>query len=159
MIPRLLKSSSGLNCQWLLALTALALVLVHAESSHDVSSSSWDTTIYDWGLLGRYPQQSFKSSSSRPPYMNTVQWDEQCAQGYTLLSLRGTMVPNPAGVMLDEHGDLIWMDESFGPYVMNLKVQEYQGEQYITFWSGNIDSGSGLGTYYMVSDRVLGSIC
>ncbi|CAD0092692.1 unnamed protein product, partial [Aureobasidium mustum] len=139
------------TCRWLLDLAALSLFLVHAESSHDVSSSSWDATLYDWGLLGRYPQQSFKSSSLRPPYMNTVQWDEQCAQGYTLLSLRGTMVPNPAGVMLDEHGDLIWMDESFGPYVMNLKVQEYQGEQYITLWSGNIDSGSGLGTYYMFS--------
>ena len=90
--------------------------------------------------------------------MNTVQWDEQCAQGYTLLSLRGTMVPNPAGVMLDGHGDLIWMDESFGPYVMNMKVQEYRGEHYITFWSGNIDSGFGLGTYYMVCDRVIASI-
>ncbi|KAK6002316.1 hypothetical protein QM012_001954 [Aureobasidium pullulans] len=83
--------------------------------------------------------------------MNTVRWDEQCAQGYTLLSLRGTMVPSPAGVMLDGYGDLIWMDESFGPYVMNLKVQEYQGEQYITFWSGDIDSGFGLGTYYMLN--------
>ncbi|KAG9610517.1 hypothetical protein KCU77_g2677, partial [Aureobasidium melanogenum] len=85
--------------------------------------------------------------------MNTVQWDEQCAQGYTLLSLRGSMVPSPAGVMLDGHGDLIWMDESFGPYVMNLKVQEYRGEQYITFWSGDIDFGFGLGTYYMLNSN------
>lgn len=82
--------------------------------------------------------------------MNTVQWDEQCAHGYTLLSLRGSIVPRPAGVMLDGYGDLVWMDESFGPYVMNLKVQEYRGDQYITFWSGDIDFGFGLGTYYMV---------
>ncbi|KAG9858736.1 hypothetical protein KCU77_g5043, partial [Aureobasidium melanogenum] len=114
---------------------------------------SWSSTIYDLGLLGRYPQQSFKSSPLRPPYMNTVQWDERCAQGYTLLSLRGSMVPSPAGVMLDGHGDLIWMDESFGPYVMNLKVQEYRGEQYITFWSGDIDFGFGLGTYYMLNSH------
>ncbi|KAG9841378.1 hypothetical protein KCU98_g3297, partial [Aureobasidium melanogenum] len=109
--------------------------------------------MYDLGLLGRYPQQSFKSSPLRPPYMNTVQWDEQCAQGYTLLSLRGSVVPSPAGVMLDGHGDLIWMDESFGSYVMNLKVQEYRGEQCITFWSGEIDFGFGLGTYYMLNSN------
>ncbi|KAI4730149.1 hypothetical protein E4T49_02129 [Aureobasidium sp. EXF-10728] len=60
------------------------------------------------------------------------------------------MVSSPAGIMLDGHGDLIWMDEKFGPYVMNLKVQEYKGEQYITFWSGDIGPGFGLGTYYMV---------
>lgn len=153
MFPWLLKSSLGLDNRWLLALAALALFLVQVECSHDVSASSWSSKIYDLGLLGRYPQQSFKSSPLRPPYTNTVRWDEQCAQGYTLLSLRGTMVSSPAGVMLDGRGDLVWMDESFGPYVMNLKVQEYQGEQYITFWSGNIDSGSGLGTYYMVGDR------
>ncbi|KAG9784725.1 hypothetical protein KCU95_g9258, partial [Aureobasidium melanogenum] len=85
--------------------------------------------------------------------MNTVRWDEQCAHGYTLLSLRGSMVPSPAGIMLDEHGDLIWMDESFGSCVMNLKVQEYRGEQYITFWSGDIDFGFGLGTYYMLNSN------
>ncbi|KAG9706504.1 hypothetical protein KCU86_g5163, partial [Aureobasidium melanogenum] len=148
MIRQLLKSSSGL-AGWLV----LVLFLIHVECSHDISSSSWSSTIYDLGLLGRYPQQSFKSSPLRPPYMNTVQWDERCAQGYTLLSLRGSMVPSPAGVMLDGHGDLIWMDESFGPYVMNLKVQEYRGEQYITFWSGDIDFGFGLGTYYMLNSH------
>ena len=84
--------------------------------------------------------------------MNTVRWDEQCAHGYTLLSLRGTMVdPKPAGIMIDRNGDLVWMDESFG-YVMNLKVQEYKGEQYLTFWSGKFGEGFGLGTYYMVRD-------
>ncbi|THY10893.1 hypothetical protein D6D01_09133 [Aureobasidium pullulans] len=82
--------------------------------------------------------------------MNTVRWDEQCAQGYTLLSLRGTAVSSPAGIMLDGRGDLVWMDETFGPYVMNLKVQEYKGEQYLTFWSGDISLGFGLGTYYML---------
>ncbi|TIA16657.1 hypothetical protein D6C80_04360 [Aureobasidium pullulans] len=52
--------------------------------------------------------------------------------------------------MLDGRGDLVWMDETFGPYVMNLKVQEYKGEQYLTFWSGDISLGFGLGTYYML---------
>ncbi|KAI4845505.1 hypothetical protein E4T44_05577 [Aureobasidium sp. EXF-8845] len=55
--------------------------------------------------------------------------------------------------MLDGRGDLIWMDETFGPYVMNLKVQEYKGELYITFWSGDIGPGFGLGTYYMLDSH------
>lgn len=82
--------------------------------------------------------------------MNTVQWDEQCAQGYTVLSLRGTKVdPKPAGIIVDGRGELVWMDEDFG-YVMNLKVQEYKGKRYLTFWSGKFGDGFGLGSYYMV---------
>jgi len=145
MISRLLGS-----CH-MLALTALAFLLTQIECTQDLSDTSWSSKAFEWGLLGRYPQQSFKSSPFRPPRMNTVRWDEQCAQGYTLLSLRGTAVSSPAGIMLDGRGYLVWMDETFGPYVMNLKVQEYKGEQYLTFWSGDISLGFGLGTYYMVS--------
>ncbi|CAD0111275.1 unnamed protein product, partial [Aureobasidium uvarum] len=142
-----------LNSCWSLGLLAFAFLLTQVECTQDVSSSSWESTAYEWGLLGRYPQQSFKSSPLQPPQMNTVRWDERCAQGYTLLSLRGTMVSSPAGIMLDGNGDLIWMDSKFGPYVMNLKVQEYKGERYITFWSGDIGPGFGLGTYYMLDSH------
>lgn len=134
----------------MLVLVALAFFLAHVECIRPVSTNSWTSTAFQWGLLGRYPQSRFKSSPLRPPRMDVVRWDEQCARGYTLLSLRGSAVANSAGIMLDGRGDLVWMDESYGPNVMNLKVQEYRGEQYITFWSGDIGHGSGLGTYYMV---------
>ncbi|KAI5202138.1 hypothetical protein E4T39_04883 [Aureobasidium subglaciale] len=143
-------SFAYLNSCQRLVLVAYTLLSALVEGTQDLSGTSWSSTAYEWGLLGRYPQQSFKSAPLRPPLTNTVRWDEQCAQGYTLLSLRGTAVSDPAAIMLDGHGDLVWMDESFGPYVMNLKVQVYKGEQYLTFWSGDISLGFGLGTYYMV---------
>ncbi|KAI5206990.1 hypothetical protein AUEXF2481DRAFT_90828 [Aureobasidium subglaciale EXF-2481] len=140
------------SCQ-MLVLVAFTLLSALVEGTRNLSGASWGSTAYEWGLLGRYPQQSFKSAPLHPPLTNTVQWDEQCAQGYTLLSLRGTAVSEPAAIMLGGHGELVWMDESFGPYVMNLKVQKYKGEQYLTFWSGDISLGFGLGTYYMLDSH------
>lgn len=81
--------------------------------------------------------------------MNVVRWSEQCALGYTLLSLRGVAVPKPAAILVDGRGEMVWMDESFG-YVMNVKAQMYKGEQYLTFWSGDFGEGFGRGSYYIV---------
>lgn len=136
------------NCPLLLVLVLLCF-LVDVECLGDVSGSRLRSTAYEWGLFGGYPRQDFKSSALRPPRMNTVQWDEQCARGYTLLTLRGTSVTKPTAVILHGTGELVWMDENFG-YIMNLKIQQYKGKQYLTFWSGEFGAGFGEGTYYMV---------
>lgn len=143
-------------CQSLVLLISFFLLInvEKAECLGYVSNSSLGSRAYEWGFLGGYPRQSFKSSSLRPPRMNLVQWDEQCGQGYTLLTLRGTSVSKPTAVIMDGTGELVWMDESFG-YIMNLKIQRYKGQQYLTFWSGAFGEGFGKGTYYMVCTKTL----
>ena len=64
---------------------------------------------------------------------------------------RGKVVESPGPMITDAQGELIWMEDSFGE-VMDLKVQTYNGEDYLTFWSGIDDKTHGRGKYYMVSN-------
>jgi hypothetical protein len=66
-----------------------------------------------------------------------------------LLTPRGGIAP-PQATILDRSGHLIW---SIGGYdqIYNLMVQEYNGQNYLTFWAGNdAVGGHGTGFYYMV---------
>lgn len=133
--------------------TALTLFSCFKTSAGAVEfpNSKFQSASYDWGLLGLHPRQTFKSFDLRPPLINFLHWDERCDIGYTLLTPRGTLVWQPAPIILDGKGELVWMDDRFGE-VMNLNVQEYKGEQYLTFWAGEFDEGCGKGSYYMVSE-------
>ncbi|KAL1305497.1 hypothetical protein AAFC00_002372 [Neodothiora populina] len=54
-------------------------------------------------------------------------------------------------MILDGEGNLVWMSDQFGA-VMNLKSQQYQGKNYLTFWGGHRDASSGQGAYYMLDE-------
>lgn len=59
--------------------------------------------------------------------------------------------------MLDARGNLVWKETKFGQ-AMNLQVQKYQGNDYLTFWSGTGRGGvDSNGSYYLVraSRRIL----
>lgn len=61
------------------------------------------------------------------------------------------MVWHPGPVMLNGMGDLVWASDEYG-MITDFKVQEYEGERYLTFWAGKngADHSYGLGKYYMV---------
>ncbi|KAK5944019.1 hypothetical protein PMZ80_003300 [Knufia obscura] len=131
-------------------LGSAALLHYHTQTDgDDVPGDLLSPTAYDWGLYGVRPRQSFRSFGLRPPLLNFLQWDERCDSGYTLLTPRGTLVTQPAPIILDARGELVWMDDRFGT-TMNMKVQNYRGEQYLTFWAGTMDISFGRGTYYML---------
>ena len=57
-------------------------------------------------------------------------------------------------MILDGRGELVWagyFENKFGPQAYNMMVQNYKGEDFLTFWVGT-DSvrGHGTGFYYMV---------
>lgn len=59
-------------------------------------------------------------------------------------------MPHPAVTIMDNYGELVWEHYVEGQGY-NLKVQEYMGEQVLTFWVGNDGvGGHGEGDYYMV---------
>jgi len=66
------------------------------------------------------------------------------------MSPRGVNVPNPGPVILDSRGNLVWSEGKFGQ-AMNLQVQRYKGEDFLTFWSGTSGGPHSNGSYYMVS--------
>lgn len=109
-----------------------------------------ELNIFDTGIYGAYPEQYYISSDLRSPLAKVVQWDSTCDDGsLVLLTLDGNSVSNPGSMIVDMRGNLIWKSDEYG-MTMNAKIQTYQNQDYITFWSGDKLQESGLGMYYML---------
>ncbi|RMY77547.1 hypothetical protein D0862_13542 [Hortaea werneckii] len=108
-----------------------------------------DLTFYDWGLYGAYPTQWYQSIDLAAPCARTVQWNDTCSDGLVMLSLSGPGMDYAGPMILDHQGELVWTTQDFGA-AGNLKVQQYDGEDYLTFWAGEKLQESGQGKYYML---------
>lgn len=127
----------------------LALIqfnLVSADAEHFYASPAYET-----GDLGGWPQQLYKSSPVIGPVLNYMQKSEQCYShgGYTMITPRGNSVPMPGPMIVDDRGNLVWTKNYGRAY--DLKVQQYRGEDYLTFWIGKEIDGYGNGSHYMVT--------
>lgn len=129
----------------LLLLLPLSLASTAAAGAVAAHGSYW----YDWGLYGAYPRQSYESFSSASPWVNILQSDEKCDASYTFIEPRGNSVPYPGPIILDNEGSLVWMETKYGQ-AMDLKVQRYKGNDYITFWHGGDSGWFGRGYYLML---------
>lgn len=113
---------------------------------------SLDSCFYDLGFYGIYPERHYHSFNLASPSPRTPNWDAHvCNQenesgGLVLVDLHGTGVTHRGPAILDLKGNLIWTDNSYGQHAMNTMVQEYKGEQYLTFWAGENERGN----YYML---------
>lgn len=58
----------------------------------------------------------------------------------------------PGGVILDAVGDLVWRQIDQGGDTQDLRVQEYFGEKYLTFWVGEEIGGRKQGSWFMVRE-------
>tara|TARA_R110002060_G_scaffold47491_3_gene58516 strand:- start:41 stop:553 length:513 start_codon:yes stop_codon:yes gene_type:complete len=107
---------------------------------------------FEAGNYGPYPVQTYNSTDIVSPHMNVLQWSSECDDGlYTFLTPRGGATHEASAMILDNNGNLVWKLEGYNQ-IYNLLVQEYKGEQYLTFWAGNdAVGGHGAGFYYMVS--------
>ncbi|TKA34244.1 hypothetical protein B0A50_00224 [Salinomyces thailandicus] len=111
----------------------------------------------DNGTYGYYPRRTFATFDEiAEPRTNFVQWSEKCDDGLLyFLTPRGYTLPKPGPIILDRYGEMIWahhFSNKFGGQAYDLKVQEYKGEQYLTFWLGDDRvRGHGSGSYYMLN--------
>lgn len=109
----------------------------------------------DNGTYGPYPTQHSFSSGLDAPLSTFPYWSPECADDlYYLLTPKGWEVPQPGPMILDSRGEMVWFAHfanEYGGQAYDLRVQRYDGEDYLTFWSGD-DSvrGHGAGHYYMV---------
>ena len=110
------------------------------------------STSYDRSYYGAWPQQSYHSSSLSGPILNYWHRSRACEDGgYTLIAPRGDSVRHKGPMILDQNGDLVWFKEYGTTY--NLNIHTFQGEDYLTFWTGNDGvRGHGNGVYYMVGE-------
>ncbi|KAF2495421.1 hypothetical protein BU16DRAFT_460908 [Lophium mytilinum] len=108
---------------------------------------------FDNGEYGSYPMQTFHSSDIVAPRINILSSSSRCDDGsYILITPRGHRVPDEARgpMILDHRGDLVWAVTGY-EQTYDLMVQEYAGQQYLTFWGGNdAIGGHGAGHYYMI---------
>ena len=125
-------------------LLATVILLVHFASAF-----SFHSFLYEYGVFGAHPTTQFRSFDIAPPEVNVLKWDPRCEDGYILLSPRGHFYPEPGPLIYDNHGNLVWIERDYG-MVMDLNVQKYRGEDFLTFWVGEDDGVRGLGSYYMV---------
>lgn len=111
----------------------------------------------DNGTFGYYPTSSFMTEDDIfAPKVNWLQWDPQCNDGtYYFLTPRGHGLPRPGPMILDWKGDLVWKEHfsnEWGGQAYDLMVQQYQAQDYLTFWTGDDRiRGHGSGSYMMVS--------
>lgn len=134
----------------LMLLTSLASTIL-ADTEAFVNDDAFDR-----GWYGAYPVRTYVSTDITSPRLNVLSFSSECDTSlYTMISPRGVAVDEPSAMILDANGYLIWSQGGFNQ-VYNLMVQEYHGEQYLTFWGGDDTvKGHGAGFYYMVSRRDL----
>lgn len=129
---------------------ALSLVpLLAASTAAGSSVAAHNSFWYDWGLYGAYPRLSYESFSWASPWVNLVKSSSKCEDGYTFIEPRGDSVPHAGPIILDNDGNLVWMEAKYGQ-AMDVKVQTYKGNDYITFWHGGDSGWFGRGYYLML---------
>lgn len=137
------------------AVVAAALLLFFTVAYLLVPLFAWlsptlNPTLYDLGLYGACPLQTYVSSDVIGLRATTVKEHQDCDNGYVLLTPNGDSAGPPGPTILDAQNELVWKSEDFA-VTTNLKVQTYKGQDYLTFWSGQKWGSMGSGSYFMVS--------
>ncbi|EXJ90318.1 hypothetical protein A1O1_03417 [Capronia coronata CBS 617.96] len=136
---------------WLLTLALIVSPTISVRTAPP-DYGGLTSKLYDWGMRGLVPRQTYHSFRLKAPQLNYAQWDERCDDGYSLISPRGHHVPHPGPIIMDSGGELVWMEDKYGQ-AMDFKVQQYRGRDYLTFWTGT-DSGTfGTGSYVMLDSN------
>lgn len=139
------------------ALVAVASLLVGLFILHQalLPILAWfipalEVPFYDLAVYGAYPEQeyvSFDIPSSQP---NLVKWEDQCDDGSNVfITLNGPSIERPGPTIYDARGGLVWTTDGYG-VALNMRLQYYKGEKYITFWAGQKAGTMGQGQYYFL---------
>lgn len=107
---------------------------------------------YDLGLYGLGPSQSYISFDGESPIVEISPAGAQCDPRYTFIAPRGDSVAHPGPMILNAHGELVWMKYNSGT-TQDFRVQRYKGQDYLTYWQGDEEDGHGCGSWYMVGSQ------
>ncbi|KAF1353336.1 ASST-domain-containing protein, partial [Delphinella strobiligena] len=103
---------------------------------------------------GLYPNQSYQSTNISSPIfqVNTEAGDNVSNASYVFISPRGTVVGQISPMIINSTDlSLVWAAPEYKT-TFGVRVQEYNGSDYLTFWRGTISaSGYGSGSCYMLN--------
>ncbi|KAK3673357.1 hypothetical protein LTR78_006903 [Recurvomyces mirabilis] len=139
---------------WHLAICLRAAFADDNRSAAPSAPPEYDEAI-DNGTYDYYPTRAYATVGGlTSPRTNYLQWDARCDDGlFNFVTPRGWSLPEPGPMILDNKGDLIWSQHFEGKssgQAYDFRVQEYRGQDYLTFWLGDDRvRGHGSGFYYM----------
>ena len=108
---------------------------------------------YDLGYYGFGPSRGYVSFDEESPVVEISPSGAHCDPRYVFLAPRGDSVAHPGPMILDAHGELVWMKHNWGT-TQDFKVQRYKGQDFVTYWQGDEEDGHGRGSWYMVCLRL-----
>ncbi|KAJ5777280.1 hypothetical protein N7520_000526 [Penicillium odoratum] len=108
-------------------------------------------SLFDDGFYGFYPTRKYVSFDYESPAVELATWSPKCSEDYTFMAPHGNAVNNPGAMILDSRGNLVWMMKPRPDKIQDFRVQQYLGEQYLTYWHGAADNGHGRGAWSMVT--------
>ena len=111
------------------------------------------TTFYDLAVYGGAPAKTYYSFDSQSLEISVLQWHDRCDDGgQIVIGPYGDWWETPGPMILDSRGNLIWTTRDYD-VVTNVQIQEYRGEQFITFWAGTKEGAKGKGAMYMLNSK------
>lgn len=87
----------------------------------------------------------------KPPVFRVHTSRAPAGEGYVFLGVK-MGAPQPAPLIVDTHGNLVWMDPSAGT-VDDVRVQQYDGQPVLTYWTGKGKAGYGYGSYVLLDSH------
>lgn len=108
------------------------------------------------GSLKFGPHLQFESFAGEPVKPSTQHFTPNCQDGalFVTPSADSDDKHSVGPRILDTDANMIWMEPKWGQ-TADLKVQQFAGRNFITFWHGTIEDGVGNGSYAMVSTPTL----
>ncbi|KAI0469700.1 Arylsulfotransferase-domain-containing protein [Xylariaceae sp. FL0804] len=125
-----------------LALTATA----HHALADEVLLNASSAAAYNAGQYGKFPTQTFHSSDVVAPRFLVSRWDKKACDGASYIFIAPDLPGlGLAPMILSAHDlSLVYTDPSWAGG-SGADMQMFDGNPYLTFWSGNIGRGSGSG--------------
>lgn len=120
---------------FLLTTTAITTVIFLVVPNLQRLHLQVDLTLFDYGFYGFYPTRQYVSVEYKSPDVEIAQWDAKCSHDYVFIAPHGNAVDDPAAMILDSRGNLVWMMPFFDG-AQDFRVQEYLGDKYLTYWHG-----------------------
>lgn len=105
---------------------------------------------YGLGFYGLAPFQRYESLDARAPSFEFPRWDSRCSQDFVFFGWRGHEVDEPAAVILDSTGELVWRQTGYEIDQNDVRPQMYRGERFLTFQMDGPEGNETEGYWYML---------
>lgn len=125
----------------------LAPLAQFALADNDTTSDilAYDYDAYNNAEFGKIPVHSYVTNNDRTPLLQVNDWDKNRTDSASHIFLRHSDDGDESPLILSaEDLSVVYVNRSYDN-VLDVRIQQNDGEDYLTFWAGDIDVGWGRG--------------